>query len=199
MIQIRNVPDQSHRELKSRAALNGMTLSDYLLGELRALAARPTMQEWLAESETWEPGRDRPGVGRSTCAGACRGRRVIVVDAGAIADMLLARPRAQSIRTALSSHTELHVPEHFHAEVLSVLRRQLLTRRLSEVRAHRALGARRIACAPIRCAADAPIWRLRRTSRSTTQPSRLAQRLDMGRSRSTACLQRLPVTRLVSV
>lgn len=55
MIQIRNVPDQLHRELKSRAALNGMTLSDYLLGELRALATRPTMQEWLAESETWEP------------------------------------------------------------------------------------------------------------------------------------------------
>jgi hypothetical protein len=55
MIQIRNVPDQLHRELKSRAALNGMTLSDYLLGELRALATRPTMHEWLAESETWEP------------------------------------------------------------------------------------------------------------------------------------------------
>jgi hypothetical protein len=54
-IRIRNVPDQLHRELKSRAALNGMTLSYYLLGELRALAARPTMQEWLAESETWEP------------------------------------------------------------------------------------------------------------------------------------------------
>ncbi|HTA36556.1 MAG TPA: hypothetical protein VK761_07565 [Solirubrobacteraceae bacterium] len=55
MIQIRNVPDQLHRELKARAALNGLTLSDYLLGELRAIAGRPTMQEWLAKSETWEP------------------------------------------------------------------------------------------------------------------------------------------------
>ena len=55
MIQIRNVPDGLHRELKARAALSGMTLSDYLLDELRALAVRPTMREWLARSETWEP------------------------------------------------------------------------------------------------------------------------------------------------
>ena len=55
MIQIRNVPDELHRELKARAARTGMTLSDYLLAELRALAVRPTMQEWLARSEAWEP------------------------------------------------------------------------------------------------------------------------------------------------
>jgi antitoxin FitA len=55
MIQIRNVPDGLHRELKSRAALNGMTLSDYLLRELLPLAARPTMHEWLAASGSWEP------------------------------------------------------------------------------------------------------------------------------------------------
>jgi hypothetical protein len=55
MIQIRNVPDELHRELKVRAARTGMTLSDYLLAELRALSVRPTMQEWLAHSEAWEP------------------------------------------------------------------------------------------------------------------------------------------------
>lgn len=55
MIQIRNVPDELHRDLKARAALTGMTLSDYLLAELRALAVRPTMQEWLARSESWQP------------------------------------------------------------------------------------------------------------------------------------------------
>jgi antitoxin FitA len=55
MIQIRNVPDELHRELKVRAARTGMTLSDYLLAELRALAVRPTMQEWLSRSEKWEP------------------------------------------------------------------------------------------------------------------------------------------------
>lgn len=31
MIQIRNVPDDLHRTLKSKAAQRGMTLSDYLL------------------------------------------------------------------------------------------------------------------------------------------------------------------------
>jgi plasmid stability protein len=55
MIQIRNVPDELHRHLKTRAAQSGVTLSDYLLAELRALAVRPTMPEWLARSETWKP------------------------------------------------------------------------------------------------------------------------------------------------
>jgi len=45
MVQIRNVPDALHRQLKSRAALAGMSLSDYLLSELRQLAERPTMDE----------------------------------------------------------------------------------------------------------------------------------------------------------
>jgi antitoxin FitA len=54
MIQIRNVPEELHRELKARAALTGQTLSDYLLAELQALAVRPTMKEWLARSESWE-------------------------------------------------------------------------------------------------------------------------------------------------
>jgi antitoxin FitA len=55
MIQIRNVPDELHRDLKARAARSGMTLSDFLLAELRALSVRPTMHEWLARSATWEP------------------------------------------------------------------------------------------------------------------------------------------------
>jgi plasmid stability protein len=45
MIQIRNVPDALHRRLKSRAALAGMSLSDYLLGEIREVAERPTVEE----------------------------------------------------------------------------------------------------------------------------------------------------------
>lgn len=55
MIQIRNVPEGLHRDLKARAARAGMTLSDYLLAELRALSVRPTMGEWLDRSATWEP------------------------------------------------------------------------------------------------------------------------------------------------
>jgi plasmid stability protein len=37
-IQIRNVPEELHRTLKARAALAGMSLSDYLLHECRKLA-----------------------------------------------------------------------------------------------------------------------------------------------------------------
>ena len=45
MIQIRNVPEMLHRRLKSRAALEGMSLSDYLLAELRRVAERLSLVE----------------------------------------------------------------------------------------------------------------------------------------------------------
>jgi antitoxin FitA len=48
MIQIRNVPDALHRRLKSRAALAGMSLSDFLLSEIRQVAERPTLDELRA-------------------------------------------------------------------------------------------------------------------------------------------------------
>jgi len=48
MVQVRNVPDALHRKLKARAAMAGQSLSDYLLGELGRIAARPTREEMLA-------------------------------------------------------------------------------------------------------------------------------------------------------
>ncbi len=48
MVQIRNMPDTLHREFKARAALAGMSLSDYLLDELRRVAERPTIEEMRA-------------------------------------------------------------------------------------------------------------------------------------------------------
>ena len=45
MIQIRHVPDALHRRLRSRAALAGMSLSDYLKAELEGLANRLTAAE----------------------------------------------------------------------------------------------------------------------------------------------------------
>jgi plasmid stability protein len=48
MIQIRNVPEDLHRRLKARAALAGMSLSDYLLREMREVASRPTVEELRA-------------------------------------------------------------------------------------------------------------------------------------------------------
>jgi hypothetical protein len=55
MIQIRNVPDSIHRTLKSRAALAGMSLSDYLLKELRLVAERPTMEEMRKRLQQRKP------------------------------------------------------------------------------------------------------------------------------------------------
>jgi plasmid stability protein len=43
MIQLRNVPNALHRRLNARAARAGMSLSDYLLAEIREIAERPTL------------------------------------------------------------------------------------------------------------------------------------------------------------
>lgn len=55
MVQLRNVPDELHRSLKARAALAGMSLSDYLLREIRRSAERPTSEEMLRRLERRDP------------------------------------------------------------------------------------------------------------------------------------------------
>jgi plasmid stability protein len=47
MVQIRNVPAELHRRLKGRAAVEGMSMSDYVLREIRKALERPTRQEFL--------------------------------------------------------------------------------------------------------------------------------------------------------
>ena len=49
MIQIRNVPDDVHRELKVRSARAGMSLSDHLNAELARLVAHRPLGELIAE------------------------------------------------------------------------------------------------------------------------------------------------------
>jgi plasmid stability protein len=48
MIQIRNVPDSVHATLKSRAALAGQPLTEFLLAEIRRVAERPSPEELAA-------------------------------------------------------------------------------------------------------------------------------------------------------
>lgn len=45
MIQLRNVPDDLHKVLKSRAASEGKSLSDYLIAEIQRHAEYPTVEE----------------------------------------------------------------------------------------------------------------------------------------------------------
>ena len=55
MIQIRNVPSDLHRRLKARAAMAGMSLSDYLLAEVQKVAERPTAEEMRARLAALPP------------------------------------------------------------------------------------------------------------------------------------------------
>lgn len=59
MIQVRDVPDEVHGTLKARAAREGMSLSDYIKGELERAAARPSMREWLDLTRQAMPVRAR--------------------------------------------------------------------------------------------------------------------------------------------
>ncbi len=57
MIQVRDVADHVHGTLKSRAAREGMSLSDFIKRELEHAAERPTMQEWLDRLKQVKPVR----------------------------------------------------------------------------------------------------------------------------------------------
>ncbi|MDR2566067.1 MAG: hypothetical protein LBC97_08425 [Bifidobacteriaceae bacterium] len=53
MLQVRNISPETHRVLKSRAALAGQTLSEYVARELDFIASRPTPEEFFRPT----PGR----------------------------------------------------------------------------------------------------------------------------------------------
>jgi antitoxin FitA len=46
-VQIRDVPDELHRKLKLRAASAGMSISKYLLREIKRSLERPTPEELI--------------------------------------------------------------------------------------------------------------------------------------------------------
>jgi antitoxin FitA len=54
-IQIRGVPDDVHRRLKSQAALAGQSLNEYLLGRMTDMARLPTVPELIARIREREP------------------------------------------------------------------------------------------------------------------------------------------------
>lgn len=60
MIQIRNVPEDVHRQLKARAAMEGVSLSELALAELRRSLDRPTRRELLDLVASREPVRSGP-------------------------------------------------------------------------------------------------------------------------------------------
>jgi predicted HicB family RNase H-like nuclease len=72
-IEIRSVPAALHRRLKSRAASAGMSLSAYLLNELRDLAERSTVGQLRARLERLPP--INPSVSPARAVRAERDRR----------------------------------------------------------------------------------------------------------------------------
>lgn len=64
MVQIRNVPDEVHRRLKARAALEGRSLSEFALAELRRSLENPTRAELFDRVRA----RERATVSESTSA-----------------------------------------------------------------------------------------------------------------------------------
>jgi hypothetical protein len=59
MVQLRHVPDALHRQLKARAALSGLPLSDYLIREVRKIAEQPTPEAMRQRLQQREPYRGR--------------------------------------------------------------------------------------------------------------------------------------------
>ena len=50
-ITIRNVPEETHEELSTRAAASGKSLQEYLRAELIAMASKPDIDAWVAGVE----------------------------------------------------------------------------------------------------------------------------------------------------
>lgn len=55
MLQIKDIPDDVHRVLKARAALEGVTLTEYARRTLELVARRPSRAELVAELSALEP------------------------------------------------------------------------------------------------------------------------------------------------
>lgn len=55
MLQIKDVPDDVHRVLKARAALAGVSLTEYARRTLEQVARRPSREELIAELAVVEP------------------------------------------------------------------------------------------------------------------------------------------------
>lgn len=72
VVQIRNVPDDIHRTLRSRAADAGLSLSDYLLAEIVRVAERPRIADALARATSRSAGVASEAIVEAVRAGRDR-------------------------------------------------------------------------------------------------------------------------------
>lgn len=71
-IQVRNVPDEVHRALRTRAAAAGVSLSDFALGELERAAERPPVADLLARARSRAGGAEHGAIAAAVRAGRDR-------------------------------------------------------------------------------------------------------------------------------
>jgi len=69
VIQVRNVPDEIHASLRERAAAAGVSLSEYVLAELRRVAERSPNAEILLRSAQREGGASTQEIIKAIRAG----------------------------------------------------------------------------------------------------------------------------------
>lgn len=67
-IQVRNVPDEVHVVLRSRAAAAGMSLSDFVLDQLERVAAFPPLADVLARAGARSGGASAEAIVRAVRA-----------------------------------------------------------------------------------------------------------------------------------
>jgi plasmid stability protein len=68
-LQIKNVPDEMHIELRRRAGQRGITVRDYMLDLLRSDQRLPSKQDWLAGVAKLESGVEREQILEALHAG----------------------------------------------------------------------------------------------------------------------------------
>ncbi len=71
-IQVRNVPDEVHRTLRTRAAAVGVSLSDYALSELERVAEHPPVADLLARARARAGGVQSDAIVAAVRAGRDR-------------------------------------------------------------------------------------------------------------------------------
>jgi len=71
-IQVRNVPDDVHRALRTRAAAAGVSLSDFALHELERVTERPPVTELLLRAGSRAGGADSEAIVAAVRAGRDR-------------------------------------------------------------------------------------------------------------------------------
>ena len=71
-IQVRNVPDEVHRTLRTRAAATGVSLSDFALGELERVAQHPPVADLLLRARSRAGGTPSKAIVAAVRAGRDR-------------------------------------------------------------------------------------------------------------------------------